>query len=490
MKPRLAYDNQAWERGTIIYKRWYKYLQEDDDPFNAVGRFLATHFYPREWCDFDIFALGGFNVCFRMIFTDNTTTIIRFPFPGIVMFPEEKVHNEVRVMQFILEQTQKSHNISIPVPSISRWGQKKESPANLGPFMIMEYVEHKQSICRLLENPESDPTVRPVLNLNLNMGRLGDLYRKLAKIILSLSILTLSKIGSMGLDPKDMTWKVLGRPLSYSMNEVVQLRTVPRSKIPNSAYSEASSYFDALAELQLSHLISQRNDAIDSEDDCRRKFVARLLFRRLIRDQELREKWLRHETGPFPIWCDDFRPENVLVDEAENIIGVVDWEFTYTAPVEFSHAPPWWLLLEKPEYWSKGLDDWCIQYDKRLETFLQAMNDCEDEAIRAGQLIQTQRLSGPMRDSWKSGNFWVMYAARNNFAFDLIYWQKIDQRFFGPTQTLVPDNAWKERLNLLTLEEKEYIDECVKLKFEEMDTRPLAWDPDEYTRAYDCEWVE
>jgi hypothetical protein len=392
------------------------------------------------------------------------------------MFPEEKVHNEVRVMQFILEQTQGSHKIPIPVPSISRWGQKKESPAKVGPFIIMEYIEHKQSICRLLENPESDSTVRPALNLNLNMVRLGDLYRKLAKIVLSLSILTLSKIGSVGLVPENKTWKVLNRPLSYSMNEVVQLGTVPRSKIPNSTYSEASSYFDALAELQLSHLISQRNDSIDSEDDCRRKFVARLLFRRLIRDQKLREKWLHHETGPFPIWCDDFRPENVLVDEAENIVGVVDWEFTYTAPVEFSHAPPWWLLLEKPEYWPKGLDNWCIQYDNRLETFLQAMNDCEDEAIRAGQLIETQRLSGPMRDSWKSGNFWIMYAARNNFSFDSIYWQKIDRRFFGTTQSSNPDNVWKERLHLLTPKEKEYIDECVKLKFKEMNTRPLTWD--------------
>lgn len=45
--------------------------------------------------------------------------------------------------------------------------------------------------------------------------------------------------------------------------------------------------------------------------------------------QKSREKRLHHETGQFPIWCDDFRPENVLVDRAENIIGVVDWEFTY-----------------------------------------------------------------------------------------------------------------------------------------------------------------
>ncbi|KAJ5928252.1 hypothetical protein N7466_007208 [Penicillium verhagenii] len=116
------------------------------------------------------------------------------------------------------------------------------------------------------------------------------------------------------------------------------------------------------------------------------------------------------------------------------------------------------------------------------------MNDCEDEAICAGQLEETQRLSGPMRDSWKSGNFWIVYAARNNFAFDSIYWHKIDQRFFGPTQSFDADDVWKERLHLLTPKEKDYIDQCVKLKFKEMDSRLLAWDPDEYTREYDCEW--
>lgn len=80
------------------------------------------------------------------------------------------------------------------------------------------------------------------LNLNLDMVRLGGLYRKLAKIALSLSMLMLSKIGCVDLDPKDMTWKVLNRHLSYSMHEIVQLGAVPRSKIPNSTYSEASSY--------------------------------------------------------------------------------------------------------------------------------------------------------------------------------------------------------------------------------------------------------
>ncbi|KAJ5716726.1 Aminoglycoside phosphotransferase [Penicillium malachiteum] len=437
MKPRLSYDDQAWERGTIIYQHWYKYLEEDADPFNAVGRFLATQFYPREWCDFDIFALGGFKVCFRIVFTDTTTALIRFPLPGIIMLPEEKVRNEVRAMRFILEQTQKPHTIPIRVPSVLLSG-KKDSPGKLGPFIVMEYIEHEQSICRLLERLESDPIAVPYWILLST------------RIVLSLPTITLSKIGSVGLEEDNSTWRVFDRPLSYSMNEIVQLGTLPRIVL-----------LEALATLHISHLISPRNDSIDSEDDCRRKFVARILFQRIVQDEKLRKNWLYYETGPFPIWCDDFRPENVLVDKDENIAGVVewwsggvvDWEFTYAAPVEFSYSPPWWLLLEKPEYWTKGLDDWCIQYEHRLPRFLKALADCEDEAIHNGQLLDTQGISGAMRD---------------------IYWQKIDQRFFGPNQRADPEDAWKERLSLLTPEETEYINECVRVKSEEMETRALA----------------
>jgi len=76
-----------------------------------------------------------------------------------------------------------------------------------------------------------------------------------------------------------------------------------------------------------------------------------------------------------------------------------------------------------------------------------------------------------------------MYAARHNFAFDAIYWQKIDQRFFEPT-TCLDHDVWKERLDLLEPEEKEYMERYVDLKIREMDTRVLAWDPDEYTMEY------
>lgn len=89
--------------------------------------------------------------------------------------------------------------------------------------------------------------------------------------------------------------------------------------------------------------------------------MARQLFRKLVRDKKPTNPLLEKE--PFKLWCDDLRPANVLFKENMHIAGVVDWEFTYAAPTEFSYAPPWWLLIEKPEDWPKGLDDWTRSFD-------------------------------------------------------------------------------------------------------------------------------
>ncbi|KAJ5198247.1 uncharacterized protein N7498_007364 [Penicillium cinerascens] len=466
------YDDVAWAISTQIWEDWPEFLRTDGDIYNDIGVILSEEFSDLQCAVFEFLFTGGFNTCFKMMFTNNSGAVIRFPLPGHVMFPEEKVRNEVSVMQFLLEKT--SDRIPITVPSILRWAETKESPSDLSPFIIMDYIHHKGDMGDLLEKPGRQGGQRPVLNPDLKPVRLEVLYIKLANIVLSLSTLSLSRIGSLDKND-DSTWEVSRRPLSYFMNETVQLGTLPRSNLPTTTYDNASSYFEALAELHILHLRSQRNEAnieADAEadvladvlaDDFRRKFVARFLFRKLVRDQEQRKQWISYDDGPFPVWCDDLRPENVLVDEAENIAGVVDWEFTYTAPVEFAYAPPWWLLLKKPEDWPEGLDDWCTEYEKALQVFLEAMRKCEDEAIQKKQLVEGQRLSSRMRASWQSGD--------------------LDYRFYGPT-TYEDDNicdVWRKRLHLLEPEEQELVEVYVDLKLKERNTWSLAWDADEYT---------
>ncbi|KAJ5880200.1 uncharacterized protein N7473_011253 [Penicillium subrubescens] len=288
MRLRLHYDDVAWEKSEEIIDTRVQQLL-DPEVLASVGNFLVKYRRPNKPGLFDVLAKGAFNILFKITYKNTSAAVIRFPQPGAIMFPEEKLRNEVAIMRYIRGKT------SIPVPFIYHWGNKDQSPLKLA--------------------------------------------------------------------------------------------------------------------------------------------------------------------------------------------GVVDLEFTYAAPVEFSYAPPWWLLIEKPEYWPQGLDDWCMQYERQLQTFLKALTRHEDVEMQNGRLISDQRLSSPMEASWRSGDFWVVYAAMNNFAFDSIYWQRIDQRYFG-SATCALEDVWQQRLDLLEPEERDEMEKYVALKVEEMESRVLAWDPDEYTLEF------
>ncbi|KAB8269491.1 hypothetical protein BDV30DRAFT_242297 [Aspergillus minisclerotigenes] len=232
------------------------------------------------------------------------------------------------------------------------------------------------------------------LDPSIDIDKLEMLYGQLADILLQLSQLSLPRIGSLA-QIDDFTWEVRRRPLSIGVNELVRLGTMPRSTLPTTTFETTSSYFNALADLHLEHLSHQRNDAVDSANKCR-------------------------------------------------------------PPVEFSHAPPWWLLLEQPEYWPDGIDAWTKAFETRLQTFFKVLTEREDIAMQQGRLRQEQRLSGPMRQSWVNGDFWVTYAARKNFAFDTIFWKKLDHRLL-----------------------RHCLELAVRQKLEQIEKRALAWEPEE-----------
>ena len=242
------------------------------------------------------------------------------------------MRNEVAVIRYIQKYT------SIPVPFILHWGRKEESPLGLGPFILMDYIDHAMDLDAALNTPTLQIEDRPILDPSIDIDKLEMLYRQLADILLQLSLLPLPKIGSLA-QIDDSTWEINHRPLSVGMNELVRLGTLPRSELPTTTLMTASSYFKILAELHLKHLFHQQNDAVDSANDCRRRFVARQLFSKLASDSQLVSS--KNDHGPFKMWCDDLRPAHILINENLQIVGIIDWEFTHAAPVEFSQAPPW-----------------------------------------------------------------------------------------------------------------------------------------------------
>ncbi|TEA14988.1 hypothetical protein C8034_v002830 [Colletotrichum sidae] len=244
--------------------------------------------------------------------------------------------------------------------------------------------------------------------------------------------------------------------------------------------------------MHIAQLIFQHNDLVVSEDDCRNKFVARQLFRRLARQGRLstfgfaEDDWSSQSskfpdlaTCPAPsgsdsfrLWGDDFRAGNILLTEADDIAALIDWEYAYVAPTQFILDPPWWLLIETAEMWSSGVDDWKETYDTRLKTWLAALERAEEDFTEPSGLPAP--LSTYMRESWETGRFFLSYGARKSWAFDTMYWKFLDERFFGDRDAAVLKyDLWKTRLHLLSEEERAAMEPFVERKMTDAKERRI-----------------
>ncbi|CAI7583848.1 unnamed protein product [Penicillium discolor] len=436
MKGKLMYfDEVAWDKSDEELSTWQTTLLTSGS-MKRITMLIKTH---RKGIADQLFTpqKGSFNVVIRLRFIDGASAIIRFPIPGYSIFPDEKLQHEVSVMRFL------ERNTEIRIPHIFHHGSRAESPLGLGPFIIMEYIDHNADLVDALNTPGIPDEERPVLDPNIDEDRLRSVYNQMAGLLLQVAKHSFPRIGCISNSAEDKfedEWVVEHRPLSINMNELVQVGGVRTENLPGmtETFASGAEYLLTLAELHMTHLSSQRNDAIDNAEDCRTKYIARCLFRKLAREGRL--CWTR--------------------EEGYKISGAIDWEFTYAAPLEFVYSPPCWLLLERPEYWEDGLDDWERVYEARLEVFLQELRMREDVDIRRGVIGEENRLSGHMRESWDNGGFWVSYVARRSWAFDVIYWARIDRRFFG-------EGSLEDRIGLLTVEERNGMEEFVRKKLAE-----------------------
>ncbi|KAL2167873.1 hypothetical protein VTG60DRAFT_660 [Thermothelomyces hinnuleus] len=432
---------------------------------------------------------GGYNVAFCLEYTDGAA-ILRVALPGVNAFAEEKVRVEVATLRYIERMT------SIPVPHVYHWGTAAENPLGLGPFIIMDYIPHKCSLGDVLQDTSVEDSGRQYLDRNVPRDKLERLYGQVARIMLELSRLEMSRIGSLAYDNDRDAFTVGSRPLTQDMNELVVQGGVPPSGTRCSPTC-------------MSHLTFQRNEAIESADDCRDKFVARFLFRQQVRQGKLLPDWeggswgkKRREEEKFKLWIDDFRPHNILVDADLNVVGVIDWEWAYFAPASFRHEPPWWLLLSRPELWRGTVLDWRNEFSGVLDVFCRALHHVEekeeqekeeddgkwsiDQHIDALSLDakegfpMTLRLSERMRQSWDSGTFWANYAARRCYGFDPVFWEFLDERFFRKNA----EGGFEGRMHLLPDKVRRRMQSFVDKKVEDSKEKKIdEWEPQQ-TREY------
>lgn len=498
--------------GTFIYQ----FFIEDAHLRQSVIDFVCKHRPGTNPRLGNPYRYDSYNFNIEIIFDDGIA-LFRFPIPGIVVYPDDKVKAEVATIRYVADYT------TIPVPHIHHWGTAEENPTGLKvPFMIMDHIAHATTVDQALEDPEFK-----IPSIPESMKR-EYLYQKMAEISLQLYKLTSDRIGSLGiLDNGD--YAVTSAPLSHNMAYHVVNCSVPVSVLPpcDKTYCSSTEYLTDAANMGVAGLLFMNEKFTESATDCRDQFVARCLTRDIVRRRQ--NSSCQHiQTGPdtatqnhqthetFRLWGDDLGPENVLLDENGAVVGVVDWEYTYFAPETYLANPPWWLLLEVVEKYAgedrepntsdsgqlshdaederdeQGDRKYQAPWDDAVKTYLRALEKAEetlqsdkqdrhlgnhlcsgsskDEAV-AAHIAQPVTLSQLMRHRWNEDikEYALTTLASRSSLQDIYFWGCIDKSVWGENAT----GGHEDRLGLLNAPSRMLMEWFVYRRVEEIE----AWDP-------------
>ncbi|CEN62883.1 hypothetical protein ASPCAL09512 [Aspergillus calidoustus] len=380
---------------------------------------LADQYRHRDDCFLRSMHRGSFNFSIRLHWEDGKEDwLIRFPIPGKSMFLDQKVYREAVLMKHIAEET------NIPVPKIICYGRASENSTGLGPFIIMTWVEGKK-LSDVLRDEDSEVDM---LNPNLAPDVLKRAYYQIAGVLSSLWSLNFDKIGSLGEESTNGKIVIDGPPLTQEVNELIRASGI-QDPSPQRTYHTSTDYIKFLLDLQSTQLEQQRNSVYDSED-CRNKYACRQLMKAIALNFIP-----SNDDGPFKLFCDDFGPGNVLVNDELEIVAVIDWEFCYAAPSQFAASIPWWLLLRRPDYIVDdiGPASFFDAFLPKANTFIQAL---EERERTLGLNTEDNRLSAHMRQSLENRSAWFMLACRKIASVDLIYWDLLDEYCWGPRSSM------------------------------------------------------
>lgn len=211
--------------------------------------------------------------------------------------------------------------------------------------MISEFVEGVH-LSDVLGDP-TDPK-RLYLNPRIDEELLDSCFAQLAEILLQLYKFDFDHIGAISNASSADRWSITRRPLTYGMNELATTANFPVDKFPTAPFDTADEYFQSLVSEQKTHLWTQRN-LCGSQLEAQDRYISRHLFAQSV------DRHCIDNCGPFKLFCDDFRPQNILVDPTTfRIKAVLDLEFTNAMPGQFASDPPWWLLLVGPRFLSSS----------------------------------------------------------------------------------------------------------------------------------------
>ncbi|KAJ5177114.1 uncharacterized protein N7482_002991 [Penicillium canariense] len=453
----------------------------------GLGRLCqwVSTFHPRKLpCQFDgnTFYHGAFNAGLKMVFSDRTTWMVRFPRMGIVcpLYADEKVAMEVTALNLISDRT------TIPVPRVQAWGPAASNPLGLGPFIMMDFI-NGVSLLDILQDPNAEHS--RVMREDISESDIEVIYRQMTNFLLQLFKLDFDRIGSLPSPHPEAQSPTPPRPLTFKAHCILRNGGVDTFGDRAQGFATTTEYFQHLVGQDWEQLIRQPNSTAGLYD-AQNKYVAFKVLKSLVHDFV----HAKYDRCKFKLICDDLGLGNLIVRGKEDltVIGVVDLEWSYVGPAQRFGSAPWWLLRDRPvncEWDYKGDEPPKIaaRYLHYLSIFLRILE--EEEAKMPGH--EGRELSSLVKWSHTSGAMWLHMLLSSGFIDHHIYpftqlrlylgaseWARREKEFDNPKELEAfaarKVNELDEYLEALEkMEEKKELVDCGDLTNEEFIAQAL-----------------
>ncbi|CAG7949020.1 unnamed protein product [Penicillium olsonii] len=180
---------------------------------------------------------GAFNAGVKMVFTDNSAWMVRFPRFGMVCedYTDEKVAMEVSALNIIHDTT------TIPVPKVRAWGYASSNSLGLGPFIMMDFIDGV-GLSSLLQDPKAEKSSR-VVREDISDSDIEIIYRQLANFLLQLFKLDFDQIGSLPSPHTECPRPTPPRPLTFKAETILHDGGVDTFGDRTEGFATTTEYF-------------------------------------------------------------------------------------------------------------------------------------------------------------------------------------------------------------------------------------------------------
>lgn len=266
--------------------------------------------------------------------------------------------------------------------------------------MRTAFLDHGYTLVDWIES-EDEQMLSNVFNQPHTETQTQNLYRDMARIIISLARVPLPRIGSWTIN-NDSQLSLSNRPLFCHLQRLENW-SISSGIARDTTYTSADTfYLDLLAGHD--NRLRYQGNAVFSENDARHQAADLILMRACL--SQFTDRSLRD--GPFVMHLSDMHSSNIFVDKDWNIKHIIDLEWACSLPLEHLLVP-YWLT-------GRGVDELTgLEYERFEKCYRQLTDAIRQEEINISLRYNgtIYSLAATMDRAWDQRHYWYLSALKS-----------------------------------------------------------------------------